>query len=342
MEGRENEISNNSYPKNHLWGVDAVEKHHLWNVKFLNTKSTRIPNFLESYLNQFFFRGSPGVKIELTALRASRRSDLIYSVCGPLSLACLYPNKLVSWTFRNPISKAIIPKLAHLAYRESNLSSNAGFLCLTPSTESNFERFAPSKFIPWCVDTEMFQPSINKSSSKPYFFASGKTERDYNTFVEAARNVQAKFRIIGPNSLKPPSIPSNVTWIETSTNPPDSAVNYKTLVKWYNEAIAVCIPLNGDANDTCGYTNMLEAMAMSKPVLMTDSGCLHVNPQKEKFGYLLRRKDPVDWSEKMNLILSNQEYSKSLGENGRKVALRDFNIQTFNKNLISFIKVLLR
>ena len=63
---------------------------------------------------------------------------------------------------------------------------------------------------------------------------------------------------------------------------------------------------------------------------------------KEKFGYLLRRKDPVDWSEKMNLILSNQEFSKSLGENGRKVALKDFNIQTFNKNLISFIKVLLR
>ena len=46
----------------------------------------------------------------------------------------------------------------------------------------------------------------------------------------------------------------------------------------------------------------------------------------------MRRKDPVDWSEKMNLILSNQEFSKSLGENGRKVALKDFNIQTFNKN----------
>ena len=43
-------------------GVDAVEKHHLWNVKFLNTKSTK-SQFLRVLSKSVFFRGSPRVKI---------------------------------------------------------------------------------------------------------------------------------------------------------------------------------------------------------------------------------------------------------------------------------------
>ena len=56
-----------------------------------------------------------------------------------------------------------------------------------------------------------------------------------------------------------------------------------TLKEWYAQSLAVCIPLSGDADDTCGYTNMLEAMAMRKPVLMTQSGCLH--GQNGRFWY---------------------------------------------------------
>ena len=56
--------------------------------------------------------------------------------------------------------------------------------------------------------------------------------------------------------------------------PPDQAIDYLTLKTWYEQCSAVCIPLSGDADDTCGYTNMLEAMAMAKPVIDDRSGCL--------------------------------------------------------------------
>ena len=61
-------------------------------------------------------------------------------------------------------------------------------------------------------------------------------------------------------------LPPNVKWLNTSEDPPDQAIDYPTLREWYAQCIGVCIPLSGDAEDTCGYTNMLEAMAMRKPV----------------------------------------------------------------------------
>ena len=123
--------------------------------------------------------------------------------------------------------------------------------------------------------------TANHQSTNPktLFLASGKTGRDYKTLVKSAESVRAEVRIIGPKEQKPLSIPENLTWIDTSSDPPDQAIDYPTLREWYAQCIGVCIPLSGDANDTCGYTNMLEAMAMGKPVLMTQSGSLHIDPQ---------------------------------------------------------------
>ena len=342
MEGRNEEIENGKYPKNHLWGIDAIEEMNSWNARVLFTQSFKIPRLLESLLNRSLFRGSPGAKVELTALKASKNADLIYSVCGPLAMARFYPKKLVSWIFRNPITQNKGFKLAHQAYKPRNLSANAGLMCLTPTAEKNFSKFAPSKFLPWCVDLEMFRSSKETSPpKKPFFFASGKTQRDYETLVKAAPMVDAEIRIIGPSHLRPFTIPSNINWINTSYDPPDKAIDYHNLRNWYDQAIAVCIPLSGDADDTCGYTNMLEGMAMAKPVLMTRSGCLHIEPEKGNFGYLINPRDPKDWSEKMNLILSNQEFTKTLGENGRKIAEENFCRKSFNKNVISFLENLL-
>ena len=336
------EIENGKYPSNHWWGIDAIKSMQSWETRVLHTQSLKFPTLLESLLNRSLFRGSPGAKVELTALKASKQADLIYSVCGPLTLSRLYPKKLVSWTFRNPILQENGLKLAHQAYKPRSLSANAGFLCLTPSAEKNFSEFAPSQFLPWCVDLEMFRPSKETSlPKKPFFFASGKTERDYETLVKAAPMVNAEIRIIGPSHLRPLTIPSNINWINTSYDPPDKAIDYHVLRNWYEKAIAVCIPLSGDADDTCGYTNMLEGMAMAKPVLMTRSGCLHIEPEKGNFGYSINPRDPKDWSEKMNLILSDQELAITLGKNGRKIAEENFSSKSFNKNVISFLENLL-
>jgi len=337
----ENRLNENNYPSHHKWASDAVENYSNWEAQILSTSSFQIPRLIEMLLNKALFRGSPGAQVEVSAWKAAKNSDLIYSISGPLALAHLYPKKLLSWVFTEPPALGRGFKLAHRAYKPYNLRSNAGFLCLTPKAEEYYSQFAPSKFIPWCVDLGLFDGAPPKKlPKKPFFLATGKTYRDYATLVKAAKNIAAEIRIIGPTTQKPENLPSNVNWIDTSSNPPDQAIDYPTLREWYAQCIAVCIPLSGDADDTCGYTNMLEAMAMRKPVLMTQSGCLHINPKTDGFGMQIKPRDARCWADAMNHLQEDHEKALELGNRGRKIVERDFTIERFNDDVLRFIGML--
>ena len=339
LESRRSDLLKKKYPFNHLWGVDAMSVFDGWETKNLTTHSFKTPKIIDFFLNKLIYKGSPGSNVEFSALNASFQLDLIYSVCGPLALSTLYPQKLISWVFSLPPNRRGHFNLAHRAYRSKNLKAHAGFLCLNPKAEKYYSQFAPSKFIPWCVDMEMFDGKPPREKTvKPFFLASGKTGRDYNTLVEAAYKTQAEIKIIGPKFQKPVAIPKNVTWVNTSTNPPDQAIDYPTLKEWYAQCSGVCIPLSGDADDTCGYTNMLEGMAMGKPVIMTRSGCLHIDPASRNFGMLVEPKDSKGWSDAMNRILNDENFTSECGKNGRKIAVREFSINRFNRDVVSFIR----
>ena len=336
LEGRRHEIIKGKYPSQHLWGISAIEDQKQWNTDVIRTKNLFLPNFFEKILNRLAFRHKSNIRIELASLIASKNTELLYSVRGPLTLSRFYPKtKVVSWVFRPPAHE---PTSTFDPYHPVNLNSNSGFFCLTPTAEKHFSQFAPSKFIPWCVDLEMFDGKPPKEKPvKAFFLASGKTGRDYHTLVNAANKTQAEIRIIGPKHQKPDSIPRNVNWIDTSSNPPDQAIDYPTLKEWYAQSSGVCIPLSGDADDTCGYTNMLEGMAMRKPIIMTRSGCLHIDPASRNFGILVEPEDSQGWTDAMNKILNDSNFASACGENGRKIAEEEFSIERFNRDVISFI-----
>ena len=336
LEGRYDEISKGLYPKHHLWGVDTISNVDTWQTEKINTQNINLPTILEQLLNRTFFRGSPGVKAELAAWRKGASCDLIYSVCGPLALARYYKKaRLVSWVFRKPDN---LPTSNYSNYGRKNLNSHGGFLCLTPNAKRAFSEHGNSMFLPWCVDLDLFDGKPpDEIPNKPFFLATGKTGRDYDTLLKAAQFTKAEIRIIGPKFQKPNTIRKNVTWIDTSSNPPDQAIDYPTLKKWYAQSSGVCIPLSGDADDTCGYTNMLEGMAMRKPVVMTRSGCLHFDPSSRNFGILVEPGDSQGWSDAMNRILNDENFASECGENGRKIALEEFSIERFNRDVLSFI-----
>lgn len=328
------------YPSHHLWGISEIKKQANWKIKDTRTKNLFFPRILEKIINCLILKHRTNIRIELATLIASRNAKLIYSVCGPLALSHLYhKTKVIPWVFSPPVQE---PKSILDPYHPKNLKQNSGFLCLTPKAENYFSQFATSKFIPWCVDLEMFdgKPS-SESPIKPFFLANGKTGRDYETLVESAHFTEAEVRIIGSRTMKPAIIPKNVTWIDSSNDPPDQAIDYPTLKEWYAQCSGVCIPLSGDADDTCGYTNILEGMAMRKPVLMTRSGCLHINPEKDGFGMQIKPRDAHGWAHCMNHLLQEHKQVSEMGNIARKIVERDFTIERFNKEVIEFIKTVL-
>jgi glycosyltransferase involved in cell wall biosynthesis len=341
IQERLSDLNDGTYPKNHYWGADALLNSNVINSAFIKSRALPIPNLAASFINRKLFSGYSDFNNELNALNASRSSDVLYSICGPIGLASIYRNcKLISWVFQinndnklNPLSP----------YNKKNLRKHTGFLCLTPNAQKYYSQFAPAKFIPWCVDLELFDGKSDKAiNPKPYFLATGKTGRDYSTLVEAAYSTKADIRIIGPKEQKPSIIPENLIWIDSSKDPPDQAIDYHKLKEWYAHSCGVCIPLSGDANDTCGYTNMLEGMAMQKPILMTRSGCLHINPESRDFGILIEPKDSHGWSNAMNRILNEPNFAYECGNSGRKIVEKEFSIERFNRDVLSFITKILQ
>ena len=178
----------------------------------------------------------------------------------------------------------------------------------------------------------------NKSDSK-YFFSSGKTNRDYVTLLDAIKRVpEKKFILIGHfPKIKALNQIANLDIIHSAKDQTDSAISYPSLKKHYSQAIAVCISLNGDPNDTCGYTELLEAMAMAKPVLMTRSGCLDINIEKENIGYYVESNDSIDWAKKIALISSNNRKADVMGANGRKLIEKTYNIASYENRVKEFL-----
>ena len=181
IEGRRKDVEKKLYPQNHLWGINAIECKKGWYSQTIATDNIRIPSLLEKSINRCFFKGSPGVKAELATYRASRFADLLYSVCGPLALARFFHSTLlVSWVFREPPSMTSTPGFTYSAYRIQNLKAHAGFLALTPNAENKFANYAPARFLPWCVDLDIFDgipPPKNRRvlSSSPQAKQNGTT-----------------------------------------------------------------------------------------------------------------------------------------------------------------------
>ena len=79
-------------------------------------------------------------------------------------------------------------------------------------------------------------------------------------------------------------------------------MSYALLRDWYANAIAVLVPLAGDPDDTSGYTSLLEAIAMRKPVIMTRSGCLDLDVEGLGIGKFVPPQDDKAWKKSLEVF----------------------------------------
>ena len=77
---------------------------------------------------------------------------------------------------------------------------------------------------------------------------------------------------------------------------------------------------------------------MAKPVIMTRSGCLDINPEKGDFGFSIAPKDSNSWAEAMNSLLNDSRKSEAFGKQGRSIAEREFSIENFERRTVSFLQ----
>jgi glycosyltransferase involved in cell wall biosynthesis len=126
--------------------------------------------------------------------------------------------------------------------------------------------------------------------------------------------------------------------IRSAANQTDTAISYSVLREYYSKSIAVCIPLHDDPEDTCGYTELLESMAMGKPVIKAKTGCLDVDIEKKNVGYYYEPYNAYDLSKKIKILYNNPNEAKKLGVNGKKLVNEKYNINVYSNRLKRFIE----
>lgn len=310
------------------------------------SKNWLLINF-SSFYSQITRNRIGDLLIEISILLKIKEYESIYCISGRLFWIPLLKKlgfiktKLLILIYRLPPPTPFW-KVHDLHHSRFILSTYDGINCLTSYTQKKLKSLLTQKtnieFLEWCTDTVFY--SKNCTDKKSYFFSSGKTNRDYRTLIHAAQmNCNLQFVVIGHFTEELLNlVPTNMKIIRSAANQIDTAISYSELKEYYSKSIAVCIPLNDDPEDTCGYTELLESMAMGKPVIKARTGCLDINIEDKNVGYYYEPHNPHDLSDKLRLIYNNSATAERFGQNGKKLIDEKYNLNAYSSRLKKFFK----
>ena len=341
LDGREALCGENLYPRNHLWGADAMIDAG-WDVKFLRPPSRPTVRRLNDAMGRRL--GDPDFDLKL--MKRADDFDVIYIAQGRLPLTQWARRrgsikaKLVQWEYVPPHTGKWW-RFRDIWHRRFLARGIDAFACLTEGAASAFRELNPDalvRAIQWAPDTTMF-PGCEKDGE--YFLACGRTNRDYATLIEAAGKVSFPIVMLVPTSLmQGMAIPPNVRFVEgPKDGGTDRGIPYSELIHdWYANARAVLIPRIDLAWDASGFTNLLEAMAMHRPVLMTRTGKLDLDVEKTGIGMFVAPKDATEWAAKMTLIWNDAELRAKMRAAAREQVKAFYNLRRFGHDAVEFVR----
>ena len=185
--------------------------------------------------------------------------------------------------------------------------------------------------IPFGVDSDFFKPS--GSSGHGVLAVGFDPERDWKTFVEAVRDVDAPVTIATRESriahLRP--LPSHISVKQFTP---------KELVRAYDESALVIVPLDTSSgiNDAMGLSTVYEAMAMGKTVIATRTEATATYIEDGKNGFLVPERDIEALRKSISDLISNENLRKEIGDTARKYALKNLDINECASRLADFFK----
>jgi glycosyltransferase involved in cell wall biosynthesis len=335
LEDCRDEIAAGQCPSNHLWGMEYLAS--------IGDDVVYVPARGTTWLHRFaravtrWTRGRFGdLELELELFRHRSQGDVIYIVTGTVFWHVVL--RALGW-LRTPIVECrhVPPRRPTWSLRDLKDArilrrGYDGFACLTRKTELAFAAEFPrsvSRSLEWYADLRMFAPQAKRGE---FFFACGRTNRDYATLVRAAAEVNFPIKLlVSPALLAGLEIPPNVSFIEGPEDPnTDDGLAYGSVIDdLYAPALAVLIPRKHDPNDTCGLTNILETMAMGKPIVMTRTGCLDIDVEGDGIGLHTEPGDAASWVRAMRRLVDERGLAERLGARARTVAEERYSLEKF-------------
>lgn len=332
----------NSYGGPDVWAkvqAGLLPPHHLWGCIELVRMGYEVA--LAEPLHHFNYRRP--FPHDLPLLRVARAwlrpDDIIY--CG---------HTLLFWV---PLLRALAGSRRHVVsmiYAREELDfakAHRGIIALTPAAADHARTIAPKAkvaHLAWGCDLSFF-PQL--AYSPRWFLSCGITQRDFATLGQAAQQMPHAIRLICPGL--PPGIEwsPNVHVIDGGKgwNHQKSAVSYQELFhEHYSGSIASLIILKHDPAEytAVGFTNLLEALALGRPVIVTRTGAIpgEIDVEAAGCGLFVPPADPAALAAAIGRLAADPAAAQAMGQKGRLLAERHYNIGRYATDLHRFFESL--
>jgi glycosyltransferase involved in cell wall biosynthesis len=177
--------------------------------------------------------------------------------------------------------------------------------------------------VPFGIDAEFFSTDgqAGEQTDAGYILAIGRDiGRDHNTLLEAVRGTELPVRLVTPQPELAALAPPNVELIQTTVEHPE----YRALLAG---ASVVAVPTHAPAYPS-GQTVVLEAMAMGKAIVTTDSPAMRDYVQDGHTGMLVPAHDARALSEALKALMTDAQLRQTLGDAAREQVHQRFNHRT--------------
>jgi glycosyltransferase involved in cell wall biosynthesis len=197
-----------------------------------------------------------------------------------------------------------------------------------------------NSFTEWGADLDFFTSFTDRQTQYPtydFIYSTGGTGRDFKTLIKAFEGIEFNLKITtkrdeGLNMYIPPNV-----IIDDSVVPGLHSVGL--IRKEYYNALAVAIPLlNNGRIWPVGITVIMEALAMSKPIISTYNSMYPFNLEKERIGLYVDYNDVDGWKQAVRYMMNNPDEAKEMGERGRYLCEKKYNYEVFSDEVINQIK----
>ena len=223
--------------------------------------------------------------------------------------------------------------------------AHSGIVALTPSAAQQAAKLAPKAkrvHLGWGAD-------LNSFPIQPYnprwLLHCGISGRDFGTLQKASLQCARPVRIVSAWGIDPAIWPPSVEIIDGGAghNHEEKKVTFSQLLHEHyagsGGSLITTIP-DPPQQHAFGFTNLIEALAMSQPVIMTRTGALidEIDVEREGCGLVVPPEDPAALAAAMEAIMGDPARAAAMGRASRRLCESHYNIARYANELHSFFE----
>lgn len=186
------------------------------------------------------------------------------------------------------------------------------------------------------VDSVFWHP-LPEDSRRTGVLCVGKEQRDYSTLLATARLLpDTPFTIVASSLWShrqdtiSEALPSNVTLKQN--------LSWADLRALYHHSALVVVPIYSGIDYAAGVNGVLEAMAMAKPVIVSDTPGLADYTDSGENAMRVPPADPAALADSIENLLGNPEAASRLARNARQVVDAGRNLDRYVEKLARIVR----